>query len=91
MKIAVVLFGILNLWLCYGAVELNRPSYENRSYHSKGIDGLIDQLLPLFKDPDLAVSPYFETTRVIIINISNYYLWLRIFSSTAFQILLILL
>ncbi len=40
---------------CAQSLPDARPAYEKRSFHSSTIDGLIDQLKPLFNDPNLAI------------------------------------
>jgi uncharacterized protein len=44
----------LSLSLVSAALPSQRPDYSKRTFHSKAIDDLIDQLVPLFADQDIA-------------------------------------
>jgi meiotically up-regulated gene 157 (Mug157) protein len=51
-----VLVALSILYVVLAEFPDQRPSYEKRTYHSKSIDNLIDQLKPLFITSDLATA-----------------------------------
>jgi meiotically up-regulated gene 157 (Mug157) protein len=53
------------------SIPAARPDYDKRSFHSKAIDNLIDQLTPLFKDPNLATL--FSNTLPNTLDTTVYY------------------
>jgi meiotically up-regulated gene 157 (Mug157) protein len=52
--VSVVLFSWMVTLISGKPLPDQRPTYDKRTYHSAAIDNLIDQLKPLFADPDVA-------------------------------------
>eukprot|EP01031_Cornospumella_fuschlensis_P053209 gene53209-64992_t len=50
----VVLAALLHVNFAHATLPDQRPAYDKRTFHSKAIDDLISNLVPLFNDADIA-------------------------------------